>query len=70
MKTVIIFLCSFFFISGLFAQVNHTEFEKIIMPSRNFNVLGHIKIKDPKDGKEKNCASHLRSCKIRYVSHI
>ena len=29
------------------------DFQKIVMPSRNFNILGNILINDPKDGKEK-----------------
>ena len=56
MKTIITFIFSLFLISGLFAQSSNDrsmEFQKIVMPSKNFNVLGRITIKDPKDGKEK-----------------
>ena len=35
------------------APGKYMKFEKVVMPSKNFNILGHIKIKDPKDGKEK-----------------
>ena len=35
------------------AQTGQNEFKKVAMPSRNFNMLGRITIKDPLDGKEK-----------------
>ena len=52
MKIINIFIISFFLIPGLLAQDKY-EFQKVVMPSRNFNILGHIRIKDPKDGREK-----------------
>lgn len=40
-----------------------SKFEKVVMPSKNFNILGRIKITDPKDGREKIVMSTFSAAK-------